>query len=538
MIRRALAVYAAALTVASCLTYRHARLTPVSEAEALAVTSRWAGGALVSRVVTRGPAPAPTDRAEVVEVATGEAALPRFPPLLAFSVRPGLDGVRAVLDGKEAVVTVDDLLSHEAYEHAFLDPGTGLGFGTDPNVVIALLAERLAVSPDDITKRAALTRVGFRRVVSKERERPPPPPLTREVARETLHDFARKLAAGVDGTGRYGYLVDARTGAADGSYNWPRHSGATYFMAQAARLTGDPLVTAACRRAAGLLRDGSLVPCGGQRCIADGDIADLGSSALAILAFTEIDAGGLDHGFRQTIRELTSFIRSQQRPDGEYMHYFDRGTNKPLDIQVLYYTGEATFALARVHRVTGDEDALAAARRSLHHLGRSWTFFGSRYFYGEEHWTCQAAAELVDREPDRSALEFCRGWHAYTRAIQYEPGETPFDAAGGFGVGPLVPPRITAASSRSEAAGALLDALARTSPDDPDVPLLEAELRAALELVLRSRLGRDQEHLFANPTAVIGRLPGSFTDMRLRIDYEQHAGSALVRWLDLDARKK
>ena len=105
-------------------------------------------------------------------------------------------------------------------------------------------------------------------------------------------------------------------------------------------------------------------------------------------------------------------------------------------------------------------------------------------------------------------------------------------------MGPLLPPRLTAASSRSEAAGALLDALRRTSPDDEDIPALEDELKKALEFVLRLRIGRDSAHLFARPAEVVGRLPGSAVDWKLRIDYEQHAGSALVRWLALEEAKK
>lgn len=535
---RPLAVYAVVLALVSALVYRRARLDEAADpTNETSVVTRWEAGKIASREIRRGRAEAPTDSRDVVEVVTGTAPLPREPLLLAFSVRPGLDGVHATFDGRDAWLTVDELRAHEAYEHAVLDPGTGLGFGTDPKVVFALLAEQLRASPTDIAARARLERVGFLRLVAKERARPAPPKLTHDVARATVHDFARKLAAGVDGTGHYAYLVDARTGAADGSYNWPRHSGATYFLAQASGLTRDPVVTAACLRAATLLRDGSMLSCGAQKCIADGPVTDVGSSALALLAFTEVDRGGIDGGFRPAIRDLTKFLRSQQRADGELMHYYDRDAQKPIDVQVLYYTGEATFALGRAHRVTGDPEALDTAKKSLHHLGNSWTFFGSRYFYGEEHWTCQAAAELLDRDPDRTALEFCRQWHAYTRAIQYRPGETPFDAAGGFGVGPLVPPRITAASSRSEAAAALLEAFAREAPHDPDVPLLEDELRKALELVLRSRLGPDESHLFASPEVVVGRLPGSATDMRLRIDYEQHAGTALVRWLELEAGK-
>jgi hypothetical protein len=538
MLGRVLVAYAAVLAAASCAVYTHAKLGEVPLADQTIVTSTWASGVLVSRSFGKGPAAPPTDSQVVQEVVEGEAALPRDSRLLAFALLPGKDGVRARVDGREAVVTVDDLLAHGAYEHAFVDPGTGLGFGTDPTVVYALLAERLAVDVSTVATRADLTRLRFRRIVSRERTAPPPPRLNEAVAKQAIAEFALHLARGVSADGHYAYLVDATSGLPDASYNWPRHSGATYFLAQAARVTGNPIVTNACKRAAAQLRDVLFVGCGSEKCIADGDIADLGSSALATLAFTEIDASGIDPGYRPTIRALTSFLRTQQRPDGEFMHFYDRTIAKPIDIQVLYYTGEATFALARAHRVTGDEEALAAAKKGLSRLGSSWEFFGSRYYYGEEHWTCQAAADLVDRSDDRSALDFCKRWHQYTRAIQYREGETPFDAAGGFGVGPLIPPRLTAASSRSEAAGALLDALQKTSPDDGDIPALEDELRNALEFVLRLRIGPDSAHLFARPVEVVGRLPGSAVDWKLRIDYEQHAGSALVRWLALEEAKK
>ncbi len=538
MLARFLVAYLFCLTAASYAVYTRAELTDVGPADAVVVTSTWERGTLVTRSFGTGAPVPPNDPGMVHEVVTGEAPLPRDRRLLALALLPGKDGVRARLDGKEAIVTVDDLLLHGAYERAFVDPGTGLGFGTDPDVVFSLLAERLATDFATVATRAELTRLGFRRVVSKDRAPEAPRALDVTVAKEAVAGFAAHLSRGVDGTGHFAYLVDATSGRSDGSYNWPRHSGATYFLAQATRVTFDPAVAAAARRASALLRDSLLVECGKERCIADGEIADVGSSALATLAFTEIEAAGVDTGFRPAIRALTSFLRSQQRPDGELMHYYDRTTSSPLDIQVLYYTGEAVFALARAHRLTGDEEALHAAKKGLVRLGRSWDFFGNRYYFGEEHWTCQAAAELVDRSDDRTTLDFCKRWHAFSRAMQYRPGETPFDARGGFGVGPLMPPRVTAASSRAEAAGALLDGLMRATPDDPDVPALQDELRLALEFMLRQRLGRDVEHLFATPREVVGRLPGSSVDWRLRIDYEQHAGSALVRWIALQERSK
>ena len=90
------------------------------------------------------------------------------------------------------------------------------------------------------------------------------------------------------------------------------------------------------------------------------------------------------------------------------MHYFDRSHHVPLDIQVMYYTGEAALGLSRAHRVTKDPRDLDAAKRALDHLsGAGWSFFGSRYYYGEEHWTCQATEDLWDRAPNEAASSAC-----------------------------------------------------------------------------------------------------------------------------------
>lgn len=537
MLARVLWGWAGATTLASCVVYANAALDDVPPSDAPVVVTTWSGGKPVARALERGTVSPPEDPRVVREVVTGRAFLPNEPHLLALAILPGLEGVHAKLDGKEAWLTADDLYVRGGYEHAFVDATTQIGFGTSPEIVYGALAESLGTTPEVVRARAALERVRFRRVVAETRTKPryvSASDLTPSLAKQTVHELASHLAHAVDSTGTYAYSVDAMTGATDGSYNWPRHSGATFFLAQAAGVTHDPIIAAAARRAAKRLRDELLVDCGNERCIAPPDQwADLGSSALALLAFTEIDARGLDTSFRDAALALAKFIRSQQRTDGEFRHFYDRESRAPIDVQVLYYTGEATLALARTHAVMRDEASLEAARRSLAHLGRSWKFFGSRYYYGEEHWTCQAAAEMVGRTDDLSALSFCKQWHKYTRAIQYRPGETAFDAVGGFGVGPLVPPRVTAASSRSEAAGALIAALRTIAPDDHDLPALEAELAEALAFVLRHRIGRDMAHLFATPDAVVGRLPGGDGDFKLRIDYEQHAGSAFVRWLDL-----
>jgi hypothetical protein len=283
--------------------------------------------------------------------------------------------------------------------------------------------------------------------------------------------------------------------------------------------------------------------CGANKCIAtEGEDADVGSSALALVAFAEIVRTGADPAYAVAVADLAAFLRAQQRPDGELMHYFDRGQGKPLDIQVMYYTGEAALGLSRAHRVTKDPRDLDAAKRALAHLsGAGWSFFGSRYYYGEEHWTCQATEDLWDRAPNEAALDFCLRWHEFQRRIQHVDGDSPFDAEGSYGVGPVASPRVTPASSRGEAAVAALDVLLREKRTghpmhEEEIPLLEQQLRRSVSFVLRHQMvagnATSAPHLFPRPDEVRGAFPGSPVDWQLRIDYVQHAGSLLTRWVE------
>ncbi len=544
---RLFAAYAVVLFTVLVGVRGWASLTFVPEAEATVVESAWRSGERVARRIRRpreaGAAPLVSDVTIVDERVVGRGPLVEDGPFFALGLVAGREGVMATFDGREAFATVDDLLHAQAYDHgaSFLDPS--LGLGVHRATVMWLLAKDLGVPVSELEKRGSFERVRFeRRVVGA---RPPDERITKEsLGREDVltgvREAAHYLARIVDDAGAYRYLVDAPTNKTIPGYNWPRHAGATFFLAQAAAVLDDPVVRYAAIRAASHMRDDVLVACGKERCITDWEQADVGSNALALIAFTELARTGADASYLPTVKALAAFLRAQQREDGELMHMFDRASGKPIDVQYLYFTGEAALALARAHAVTHDPKDLDAAQRALRHLvTKGWSFFGSRYYWSEEHWTCQALDELWDRAPDPEALAFCSHWHAYQRALQQGEDDSPFDGDGSFGVGPVITPRLTPAASRGEAAGATLAVVRRqrvasAAPSTEELAL-DDELSRAIAFLLRHQLlpGKAPMHVFAAPEVVRGALPGSSVDLQLRIDYGQHAGSAMVRWLEL-----
>jgi hypothetical protein len=548
-------------TLAACAVVHRVFALEVDASHPRAVVaSVWSAGQLVAQAVLahageRDPQldaalAAHPDGTLVYESIVGEGpVLARPEAVFAMSFLQGRDGLRATIGDRTAYVTPDELLSRQAYDKGVEIHALQLSIGLDTAVALAVLSDRLGVTVRDLVDRATLRRVRVLRTVPDAPPRPPvaPETLTDADVRAAAIAAGAYLARGVDAEGRFRYLVDAPTNRTLAGYDWPRHAGATYFLAQAADLSGDAAIGGAALRAAAFLRDRAMLRCGAYRCVGDGSRVDVGSAALTVMAFVEVARTHLDAdaaadaaaaragsaaSFASMVPEITAFLRAQQRPDGEFMHEYDRDQNRPVDVQLLYYSGEAALALARAHALLGDPRDLDAATRALAHLvGSAWSFFGSRYYWGEEHWTCQAMGDLWSRAPDRRALAFCLDWQAFTRKLQYGPGDTLLDADGAFGVGPVVTPRLTPAGSRTEAAVATMEAgrLAGVAPAELDA--LDRQIRRSLALLIRHQFQPGPAHLFTDPAAVAGAIPGSEVDWQLRIDYAQHAGSAMVRWL-------
>ncbi len=565
-LRRALSAWLLATFAACVLVQAHFALRAVEGAPVVATI--WDAGKVVARAGdTLGAAGAPDaaldsalaahpGAARVDEVVLAEGPVPAWPPLaLSLSFVPGHDGLAASLDGHTAFVTADELLAWQAYDHGLSLPALQLSFGLDIELALALLGERLHVTPAALKDHGTLRRVRMQRssLLVAAAASPQPHELSADDALGGAVAAARYLTRGVDVHGRFRYLVDAPGDRILPGYDWARHGGSATFLARVAALTGDGDLADAARRAARLLRDEAIDDCGVARCVAEGGVGDVSATALALLAFIELARTGLDPDAATLVPPLAAFLRGQQRQDGELMHRYDRAARAPVDVQLLYATGEAALALARTYVLLGDPRDLEASRRAVDHLvHRAWTFPGSQYYRSEEHWTClavdalSAAAPSVVARPDaladpllRDALDFCLGWLAYSRTLMYGPGDTAFDADGAYGFGPVITPRLTAAGSRTEAVVATLDAARRAGRAPRDLAPLDSQARRSLALLLRHQLGRGRAarpELLARPSSVEGAFPGSEVDWALRIDYAQHAGSALLSWSCLARR--
>lgn len=466
----------------------------------------------------------------VEDIVDTSPVLSTNPLIFGASFVPGRDGVKVRLGKRVAYATADDLLALKAYDHPLVIGPIRLQLGVDPELVWGALARELHVSKAELLDDGEFTRVALRHRVPPE----PAPQVTRATLRDAAIAAGRYLAAAVKPDGTYRYEVNAVDDQEHPGYNWPRHAGATWYLAESAVYAQDPLMLDAAKRAARRLAEGALVACGAHRCIAEGDRADLGSSALGLLALSEMVEGNVMPELMPVVRDVAAFIRSQQRPDGEFMHFYDRQKSEPIDVQVLYYTGEAAFALGRAARLTHDPKDVEAASRALDHLVTTPVWYpAAHYYYGAEHWTCHTLDELWERAPNPKALRFCLEWEETVRNTAIWGREASPEYDGATSAGPFVPPAIIGTSTRMEAAVATLRVALAAGVAPKEVAALRRGIDAALAFMLHFQLNPGPTEVMVNPGVMRGGFPNTPTDLDVRIDNPQHAGTALISYLKL-----
>ena len=465
-----------------------------------------------------------------ITIVHGEAPIWRGVPWIEnLALVPMRSGLTLHIDGRRAWLSPDELRSRRADEGAVNTPLDNVRIGVEPGPLEETLAHQLGIPVEEARAKGRFR--SFRASTISASTYPRREEVNARTLEEAAREGARFLLRYQLHDGRFTYIYDARTGSRSvNDYSLPRHAGSAFFLAEIDHLHDMPEAQAGARKAVVWELTSLVRACGaeGARCVVEGDRGGVGNAALLAIAAAELLAAGPDPLVSEGLRDLATFLRQQQRADGELMHYYDVASQRPIDTQGLYASGQAALALLRAHEVLGDARNLDAAKRILEYLtGPGWSFLGSRYFYSEEHWTCLAANELRGRADESGPLDFCRRWASYNRTMQLEEGQTPWAARGAYSVGPVVPPQFTPASSRTEAFISTWQLSRRNGIDDPE---LRAQVEAGLGLLLAWRWAPGPEHLFANPEGAQGGMPASPAELTTRNDQVQHACSAMSRW--------
>jgi small neutral amino acid transporter SnatA (MarC family) len=350
----------------------------------------------------------------------------------------------------------------------------------------------------------------------------------RASAGEATDWFARNQ----DRDGTWLYLYDRSTDTVAPEYNVVRHSGVTMSLYQAAAAGVPGALEGADQGTDWALQQ--LVLRDGWAAVRDGGDASVGATALLTAGLVErrVDTGDDVHD--GLLRRMGGFLRSQTEATGAVLARYDLSARAPVPgLYSKYYTGEAYWALARLHRVFPDEGWGEVADNIGAYLAVDRDRVEDVWPPVPDHWAAYGLAETVEFE-DRDAsrlqpltedeVDHARRqaglFGAQTRWVSQQAGPW-----GALVRGPVVP-RGGGYGVMGEAFTGLWHA-ARADARLADLrePLAERALCTAA-LAVREQVGSGEAESAASPDRVRGAW---FLDGETRMDDQQHALSALLR---------
>lgn len=196
--------------------------------------------------------------------------------------------------------------------------------------------------------------------------------------------------------GAWLYLYDADDDSIpDDEYNEVRHAGVTMGLYQAAA-AGLPGALRSADRGTEWALDRLIRSDGWAALEGDGRVTTGATALLAAGLTIRREATG-DSRYDEVLGELGSFLEAQTEPSGAVLASYDTASGAPVpDEYSKYYTGEAYWALGRLHRAFPSDGWGEVADRIGAYLATSRDDVEGHWPPIPDHWAAYGAAETVE----------------------------------------------------------------------------------------------------------------------------------------------
>jgi hypothetical protein len=318
-----------------------------------------------------------------------------------------------------------------------------------------------------------------------------------------------------------------------------RQAGAAFALARAAALTGDERYSAIARQA--ILRlllsttTDSQNPTVRHTSLPSVVVNRLGAAGMLVMAINELPSPGAD--LLDQSDQLCAYIRQQQQPDGSLCF-----TDSPGDVSLTgadpegldSYPGEALYGLMLSQRYRPAGWKTDTVRKALGYYRSWWQAHRSMAF---TPWQTAAYAEAYLLTREKAFADFVDEMNDWICGLQYNQLDQnhPLWLGGFMGWSDGKPAQTVPLATSADYAEGLAEAcrVARQAGDVARFQRYREALERSLQFVATLQYTETNTRQFADwyRPVLLGGFCAAHHDGTLRIDYTQHAVSALAQYL-------
>lgn len=227
--------------------------------------------------------------------------------------------------------------------------------------------------------------------------------IDRPLLEQILSTAGQSLSDMVEPNGkfRYGYFADLNKKLT--GYNIPRHAGSIWALLMQYRVTPQEELRKKIEAAISFLLKDALVEKESIAYLAEKtkNEVKLGANAIAIVTLITYMEVMQEETYLPLVKKLGEGILACQNEDGGYWHILSYPELKRTEeYRIVYYDGEATFALAKLYGCTKEEKWLNAAQKAVEY------FIKKNYTKYRDHWVAYSINEVTKYIPDERYFAF------------------------------------------------------------------------------------------------------------------------------------